>query len=184
MFISSSNIASSSTCKINIKRTLTTKVLSKQHHFSVITIIKSVVRSVSGLVYLVSEVRGDNESKSPPTTKISFISAYGIHRVSIAPPHRHRLNVFTPPESWRNENSWWDIISRLRRPRFYPRTRRWEREREGMSAVWVLLICDTRHMMETSQLLWEFKRGEKRQWEVYSHSQFDLFVYRVDLFIK
>ena len=36
-------------------------------------------------------------------------------------------------------------------------------EREGMSAVWVLLICDTRHMMETSQLLWEFKRGEKRQ---------------------
>ena len=38
--------------------------------------------------------------------------------------------------------------------------------------------------METSQLLWEFKRGEKRQWEVYSHSQFDLFVYRLDLFIK
>ena len=65
-------------------------------------------------------------------------------------------------------------------------------EREGMSeclnvrmsAVWVLLICDTRHMMETSQLLWEFKRGEKRQREVYSHSQFDLFVYRLDLFIK
>ena len=54
----------------------------------------------------------------------------------------------------------------------------------GMSAVWVLLICDTRHMMETSQLLWEFKRGEKRQREVYSHSQFDLFVYRLDLFIK
>lgn len=130
MFISSSNIASSSTCKINIKRTLTTKVLSKQHHFSVITIIKSVVRSVSGLVYLVSEVRGDNESKSHPRTRISFIYACRIHRVSIAPPHRHRLNVFTPPESWRNENSWWDIISRLRRPRFYPRTRRWERERE------------------------------------------------------
>ena len=62
MFISSSNIASSSTYKINIKRTLTTKLLSKQH-FSVI-IIKSVVRSVSGLVYLVWEVRGDESPKN------------------------------------------------------------------------------------------------------------------------
>ena len=27
---------------------------------------------------------------------------------------------------------------------------------EGMGMSAVLLICDTRHMMETSQLLWEF----------------------------
>ena len=140
MFISSSNIASSSTCKINIKRTLTTKLLNKQHHFSVITIIKSVVRSVSGLVYLVSEVRGDNESESPPRARISFIYAYGIHRVSIAPPHRHRLNVFTP-ESWRNENSWWDIISRLRRPRFHPDPALRERECLQCGFYWYVILA-------------------------------------------
>lgn len=145
MFISSSNIASSSTCKINIKRTLTTKLLSKQHHFSVITIIKIAVRFVSGLVYLVPEVRGDNESESRPRTRISFnifyLCIWDSHRVSIAPPHRHRLNVFTPPDSWRNENSWWDIISRLRRPRFHPDPALRERECLQYGFYWYVILA-------------------------------------------
>ena len=82
-------------------------------------------------------------NQNHPRTRISFIYACRIHRVSIAPPHRHRLNVFTPPESWRNENSWWDIISRLRRPRFYPRTRRWEREGECLQYgfYWYVILA-------------------------------------------